>query len=453
MKLSERLRENSDGAGRREPITGGIVDPRLTLKHRVQEGLYAALGARLYDAALGEGELRTLVMGELAELLAEERVPLSADERTELVEEIATDVLGLGPLEQFLADPEVTEVMANGTSSIYVERNGRLHRTEARFTDDEHLRRVIDRIVSRVGRRIDESSPMVDARLADGSRVNAVIPPLAVDGPSLTVRKFSRDALGTDDLVRFGTMTREMAELLRLCVLGRRNILVSGGTGSGKTTMLNVLSSFIPEEERIVTIEDAVELKLQQEHLVRLESRPANIEGRGAVQIRDLVRNALRMRPDRIIVGEVRGGEALDMLAAMNTGHDGSLSTVHANAPREAISRLETMVLMAGLDLPARAIREQIAAAIDLVVHVSRLRDGTRRVTHVTEVVGMEGEVVTMQDIYLFDFSAGVDADGRFLGHAKPTGIRPRFSDRLAEHGFPVPAELLGVVPPKGARR
>lgn len=448
MKLSERLREAGDGAAESVgSISAPFGDPKVSLKHRVQEGLYAALGARLYDAALGEGELRTLVMSELSELLAEETVPLSADERTELVEEIAGDVLGLGPLEQFLSDPEVTEVMANGTSSIYVERSGRLHRTDARFVSDEQIRRVIDRIVSRIGRRIDESSPMVDARLADGSRVNAVIPPLAVDGPSLTVRKFARDALGTDDLVRFGTVTEQMAELLRLCVLGRRNILVSGGTGSGKTTMLNVLSSFIPEDERIVTIEDAVELKLQQEHLVRLESRPANIEGRGAVEIRDLVRNALRMRPDRIIVGEVRGGEALDMLAAMNTGHDGSLSTVHANAPREAISRLETMVLMAGIDLPARAIREQIAAAIDLVVHVSRLRDGTRRVTHVTEVVGMEGEIVTTQDIYLFDFSAGVDAEGRFLGAARPTGIRPRFGDQLADHGYAIPAELLGVVP------
>ena len=452
MKLSERLREVEDGATGTVTSVASLADPKLTLKHRVQEGLYAALGVRLYDASLSDDELRTLVLSELSELLAEERVPLSSEERTELVDEIATDVLGLGPLEQFLADPEVTEVMANGTRSIYVERAGRLHRTDARFVTDEQIRRVIDRIVSRIGRRIDESSPMVDARLADGSRVNAVIPPLAVDGPSLTVRKFSREALGTDDLVRFGTLTAEMAELLRLCVLGRRNILVSGGTGSGKTTMLNVLSSFIPEEERIVTIEDAVELKLQQEHLVRLESRPANIEGRGAVEIRDLVRNALRMRPDRIIVGEVRGGEALDMLAAMNTGHDGSLSTVHANAPREAISRLETMVLMAGIDLPARAIREQIAAAIDLVVHVSRLRDGSRRVTHITEIVGMEGDVVTTQDIYLFDFAAGVDADGHFLGMGRPTGIRPRFGDQLADLGYPIPAELLGA-PTNGGRR
>jgi pilus assembly protein CpaF len=452
MKLSERLRE----ANGSDPIAAPIAtatDPRSTIKQRVQEGLYASLGARLYDAAVSEEQLRALVMSELAELLAEEHVPLSPDERSSLVEEIASDVLGLGPLEQFLADPDVTEVMANGTRSIYVERSGRLHDTGVRFVAEDHLRRVIERIVSRVGRRVDESSPMVDARLPDGSRVNAVIPPLAVDGPSLTIRKFARDKWQAEDLIRFGTLTPEMAELLRLCVLGRRNILVSGGTGSGKTTMLNVLSSFIPEDERIVTIEDAVELQLQQEHLVRLESRPANIEGKGSVEIRDLVRNALRMRPDRIIVGEVRGGEALDMLASMNTGHDGSLSTVHANAPREAVSRLETMVLMAGLDLPARAIREQIAAAIDLVVHVSRLRDGSRRVTHVTEVVGMEGEVVTLQDLYRFDFGAGVDDDGHFRGVAQPTGLRPRFSEELADHGFPIPAALLGAEPPAVARR
>jgi pilus assembly protein CpaF len=333
--------------------------------------------------------------------------------------------------------------MVNGTSSIYVERGGRLHRTDLRFQDERHLRRVIDRIVGAVGRRIDESSPMVDARLADGSRVNAVIPPLAVDGPSLTIRKFAKEHWGADDLVRFGSLSAPLAQLLERCVRGKLNILVCGGTGSGKTTLLSVLSSFIPEDERIVTIEDAVELRFQQDHVVRLESRPPNLEGRGEVDIRDLVRNALRMRPDRIVVGEVRGGEALDMLQAMNTGHDGSLCTVHANTPRDAISRLETMVLMAGMDLPARAIREQIASSIDLIVQLGRLRDGSRRVTQVTEVVGMEGQVVTLQDVFTFDYAAGIDGDGRFRGHVRPTGIRPLFTDRLAEQGIDVPVELF----------
>jgi pilus assembly protein CpaF len=304
---------------------------------------------------------------------------------------------------------------------------------------------VIDRIVSQVGRRIDESSPMVDARLPDGSRVNAVIPPLAVDGPSLTVRKFSTEPFTADDLVALGSFSPETVALLSACVRGRLNALVTGGTGTGKTTLLNVLSSFIPDDERIVTIEDSVELQMNQHHVVRLESRPPNVEGRGMVAIRDLVRNSLRMRPDRIIVGEVRGGEALDMLQAMNTGHDGSLSTVHANTPRDAISRLETMVLMAGMDLPDRAVREQIASAIDLIVHLSRFRDGTRRVTHVTEVVGMEGQVVTLQDIFAFDYSAGVDADGRHRGSLQPTGIRPAFVDRLADHGIVVPAGTFGT--------
>ncbi len=365
-------------------------------------------------------------------------VPLSREERQRLIEEVRDDVLGYGPLQRLLDDQTVTEIMVNGPDMIYVEQNGRLQRASARFTSEEHLRRVIERIVSRVGRRIDESSPMVDARLADGSRVNAVIPPLAFNGSSLTIRKFAKDPFKVDDLVRFGTLTPEMAELLHACVEARLNIIVSGGTGTGKTTLLNVLSSFIPHGERIVTIEDAVELQLQQDHVVRLESRPPNIEGKGEISIRDLVRNSLRMRPDRIVVGEVRGGESLDMLQAMNTGHDGSLATVHANSPRDAVARLETLVLMAGMDLPLRAIREQISSAVDLLVQLTRLRDGTRRVTAVTEVHGMEGQTVTLQDVFVFDYAAGVDAGGRFLGRPVSTGIRPRFTDRFAELGITV---------------
>jgi pilus assembly protein CpaF len=334
--------------------------------------------------------------------------------------------------------------MVNGADTIYVEQKGKLTRSPVRFDDEAHLRRVIDRIVSKVGRRIDESSPLVDARLMDGSRVNAIIPPLAVNGSTLTIRKFSKDALGVNDLIGFGTMTPDMADLLRACVQARLNILVSGGTGTGKTTLLNVLSSFIPNNERIITIEDAVELQLQQEHLVRLESRPANVEGRGEVTIRDLVKNSLRMRPDRIVVGECRGAEALDMLQAMNTGHDGSLSTVHANAPRDAIARLETLILMAGMDLPLRAIREQITSAVDLIVQIQRLRDGTRRVVAVTEVHGMEGQTVTLQDIFLFDYSAGIDANGKFLGKPVATGVRPKFAERFEELGIVLSPRVFG---------
>ncbi|MBW3578116.1 MAG: CpaF family protein [Actinobacteria bacterium] len=421
------------------------LDPLTHIKERAQTALFARLGARLYDSSLTAEQLQKFVHAELTAAVEHERAPLSASERQRLVVEVSNDLLGYGPIQRFLDDDTVTEVMVNGEDSIFVERAGKLYETGARFVSDDHLRRVIERIVSQVGRRIDESSPMVDARLPDGSRVNAIIPPLSVDGPSLTIRKFAKDPYTADDLVTFGTMTPGMVELLSACVRGRLNILVTGGTGTGKTTMLNVLSSFIPNDERIVTIEDAVELQLHQDHLVRLESRPPNIEGKGQVAIRDLVRNSLRMRPDRIIVGEVRGGEALDMLQAMNTGHDGSLSTVHANTPRDAIARLETMVLMAGMELPVRAIREQVASALDLIVHISRLRDGSRRVTHVTEVHGMEGQVVTLQDVFLFDYSAGLDADGRFLGSQRPTGIRPRFVEHLTQLGIPVPAVVFGA--------
>jgi pilus assembly protein CpaF len=373
-------------------------------------------------------------------VLDREEIPLTAADRVRIANEIADEVLGHGPIEPLLRDPEVTEIMVNGADNIFVERAGRIQPVEAAFASEHHLRRVIDRIVSRIGRRVDEASPMVDARLPDGSRVNAVVPPIALDGSMLTIRKFAADPYTIEDLISFGTMTKPVADLLDACVRGRLDILISGGTGSGKTTTLNVLSSFLPDDERIVTIEDAAELQLHQQHVLRLESRPANAEGRGEITIRDLVRNALRMRPDRIVVGEVRDGAALDMLQAMNTGHDGSLTTVHANTPRDSLSRLETMVLMAGMDLPVRAIREQLASAVDLIVQISRLKDGTRRITHITEVIGMEGDIVTLQDLFLFDYKAGQDEHGRFRGTLVSTGLRPRFLERLASEGVTVEA-------------
>jgi pilus assembly protein CpaF len=419
-------------------------------RNRVQDRLVETLGPRLYDSTLSDTELEGLVHQRLRELLDEEEAGLSPQEKLLIVRQIGDSVLGLGPLEPFARDPDVTEIMVNGWNSIYVERAGKIYWTGAKFHDDGQLRRIIDKIVARVGRRVDESSPYVDARLPDGSRVNAIVPPLVIDGACLTIRKFSAEPYRADDLVSFGTLTRQTVELLDACVRGRLNILVSGGTGAGKTTTLNVLSSFLPDDERILTIEDSAELRLQQPHVVRLEYRPPNIEGRGEVTIRDLVKNALRMRPDRIVVGEVRGGEALDMMQAMNTGHDGSISTVHSNSPRDALARIETMMLMAGVDLGIRAIREQVASALNLIVHQARMKDGVRRITHITEVVGMEGDIITLQDLFLFDYSAGIDDEGKFRGGLRPTGLRPQFVEHLADHGVQVPMDVFA---PDGGRR
>jgi len=375
--------------------------------------------------------------------LAEEDVILSRNEREQLFQQIEADILGLGPLEALLRNPEITEIMVNGPHHVYVERQGRLHKIDAAFEDENHVRHIIDRILTPIGRRVDESSPMVNGRLPNGSRVNVIIPPLSLIGPVLTIRKFRPEPFTAQDLVSAETITREMAEFLKACVIARINIVVSGGTGSGKTTTLNVLSSFIPHDERIVTIEDAAELQLQQEHIVTLESRPPNVEGKGEIKIRDLVINTLRMRPDRIVVGEVRGGEALDMLQAMNTGHDGSLTTLHSNSPRDALRRLETMVLMSGMDLPIRAIREQIASAVDLVVHQARLRDGSRKVTSVTEVQGMENDTVLIQDIFTFDQKGY--RDGKVVGKLRPTGVRPKFAEQIEAAGIHLLPEIFGA--------
>jgi len=364
--------------------------------------------------------------------------------REQLFHEILDEMLGYGPIQSFLDDPDVSEVMVNGPNKVYIEKKGKLTKTNVIFENNEQVLRIIDKIISPLGRRVDSDSPTVDARLPDGSRVNAVIPPVAIDGPSITIRKFNKEKLKVEQLINFGSMSKEMAELLKACVISRLNIIISGGTGSGKTTLLNVLSSFIPEDERIVTVEDAAELQLQQDHVVRLESKPPNADGVGSVTIRDLVKNCLRMRPDRIVVGEVRGGEALDMLQAMNTGHDGSLTTLHANTPRDALSRLETMCLMSGLDLPLKVIRQQIASAIDLIIQQSRLKDGTRKITAITEVAGMEGETIVLTDIFKFE-QTGVSAQGMVLGEIKPTGIRPLFMPHLEAAGFKLSPEVFGV--------
>jgi pilus assembly protein CpaF len=391
---------------------------------------------------LGPNELAAEVR-RLVELVANQRgIGLSGRAQEQAEAEVLDEVNGFGPIQPFLDDPDITEVMVNGPHDVYIERGGRIAKTSSRFMDDDHLMRIIQKIVAPLGRRIDESSPMVDARLPDGSRVNAIIPPVSVTGPCVTVRKFSRDPYTPEDLIGFGTLTEQVCELLRACVVGKLNIVVSGGTGSGKTTTLNAASSFIPIDERIVTIEDAAELQLQQPHVITLESRPANIEGKGEITIRMLVRNALRMRPDRIIVGEVRGGEALDMLQALNTGHQGSMTTAHTNSPRDCLSRLETMVLMAGIELPSRAIREQISAAIDLIVHQSRLRDGSRKVVQISEVQRMEGDIITLQDLFVFK-QEGLDNEGKVVGQHVSTGLRPLFVERLLEQGITLPAGIF----------
>ena len=439
VKAAKQTEVASDG--HREDMR---QDLRRKLHYKVVEGL----GPTLYDRQMTDAELKLRVMEMLEWALdQEESVPLSRADRLQLLQEIADDVLGYGPIDPFLSDADITEVMVNGPHHVWVERHGKLTRTDTKFVDATHLERIIEKIVGQVGRRIDESTPMVDARLPDGSRVNAVIHPLAIGGPFLTIRKFAVDPFTSDDLVANGSMSEQVAGFIRRCVQGRLNTIVSGSTGSGKTTLLNVLSSYIPDMERIVTIEDAAELRLNQMHVLSLESRPPNLEGKGQVTIRDLVRNSLRMRPDRIIVGEARGGEALDMLQAMNTGHDGSLTTIHSNAPRDTLSRIETMVLMAGMDLPVRAIREQVASAIDLIVHLHRLRDGTRRVTQVTEVVGMEGEIITTQDLFMFDYGMGIDEEGMYRGRLKATGIRPSFSDHLENFAIQLPADLFEPEP------
>jgi pilus assembly protein CpaF len=440
--------ERRNGPHEETAIVGQTLDARergqttyYELKTRIHGQLIERLDLAKLDALpreLVQQQIRRIV----EDMLTLDETPLSRKERDDLVVEIEHETFGLGPIEPLMQDPTVSDILVNGAREIYIERRGKLERTRVTFRDDTHLLQVIDRIVSAVGRRVDESSPMVDARLRDGSRVNAIIPPLALDGPVLSIRRFAKDPLRMSDLIEFGTITPALAEILRATVQARLNILVSGGTGAGKTTMLNVLSNAIPNTERIVTIEDSAELQLQQDHVVRLETRPPNIEGQGAVTQRELVRNALRMRPDRIVVGEVRGAEVLDMLQAMNTGHDGSLSTVHANSTRDALSRIETMVLMSGLSLPVRAMRDYVASALDLVVHVSRLSDGTRKVVRVTEIVGMEEDVVTTQDIFTFD-QEGIDSDGRVVGFHRATGVRPKFTERLARAGILLGSEVF----------
>ncbi|HVC88380.1 MAG TPA: CpaF family protein [Gaiellaceae bacterium] len=416
-------------------------DPYAELKARIHHQCIAKLGPELFKQNSSE-DVSEQVYRAVTEELALDRTPLTRDERREIVRQLTDDILGYGPIEPLLRDDTVSEVMVNGFDSVYVERNGKLERSDVQFVDESHVMRIIDKIVSQVGRRVDEASPMVDARLPDGSRVNAIIPPLALNGPTLTIRKFARDPYTMNDLISFGTVSARSAQLLAACVKGKLNILISGGTGTGKTTTLNAMSAFIPGDERIVTIEDAAELQLQQEHVITLESRPSNIEGSGEVKIRELVRNALRMRPDRIIVGEVRGAETLDMLQAMNTGHEGSLTTIHANSPRDALSRLETLVLTAGIELPHRAIREQIASAFDLLVQIQRLVDGSRRITHVSEVLGMEADVVTLQEIFVASPPGENEAYApahRLLSPLRATGLKPHFLEKLAANNVVLP--------------
>ncbi len=425
---------------RSSPSSGGR-DPYGDLKNRIQQKLIAELDPSMDVSQTAE--MRTTIQEMFETMLQEEQIILTRNERKKLFEQIVAEILGYGPLEQFLTVEGITEIMVNGPKNVYIERSGKIHKVNAKFDNDEHLMRIIERIVSPLGRRIDEGSPMVNARLPDGSRVNAVIPPISLIGPILTIRIFAKIPLTVNNLIEFGTVTGEAMEFLRAAVLSKVNILVSGGTGSGKTTTLNILSGYIEDDARIVTIEMAAELQLRQEHVVTLEARPPNLEGKGEITIRDMVVNSLRMRPDRIIVGEVRSGEALDMLQAMNTGHDGSMTTLHSNSPRDTMARLETMVLMAGMDLPHRAIREQIASAIDLVVHQDRMRDGTRKITSVSEVQGMEGDVITMSEIFRFE-QTGIE-DGKVIGRLRPTGLRPKFMYKIQEAGIMLPPTIFGI--------
>jgi len=438
MDLHERL--TSSRATADIPAT---TDPFADVKNRIHMAVISDLGPQLYAENLEESVVADRVNAAIGAHLSKE-AGLSHTDRVTISQAVADDILGHGPLERLLADDTVTEIMVNGPHDIWVERGGRLYEVPVRFTDTSHLRRIINKIVAQIGRRIDESSPMVDARLPDGSRVNAIIPPLSLTGPLVTIRKFGENRLDLEDMIRIGTLTEATVDFLRRCVEAELNILISGGTGSGKTTLLNALSTAVPDDQRIITIEDAAELKLNQRHVLRLESRPSNIEGEGAVPIRELVRNSLRMRPDRIIVGEVRGAEALDMLQAMNTGHDGSLSTVHSNSTRDALSRVETMVLMAGYDLPVRAIRSQVASALDLIVHLERLTDGTRRVMQITEVQRMESDVVTLQDVFKFQL-VGLDEERRVVGSLEPTGLRPGFMTKFEKHGIELPLEMFQI--------
>lgn len=448
LKRIEKSQQSSDQPSRleelrirRAPAMQETRDTAKDLKERIQEKLIAELDPQM-DVTQTE-EVRRTMETMFNQILSTEAIILSRTERQKLFEQIAAEILGLGPLETLLEDDTVSEIMVNGAGKIFVERKGMLSLTDLTFENDEHVLRIIDRIVSPLGRRIDEAQPLVDARLPDGSRVNAIIPPLALNGPTITIRKFERTPLTINNLIQFGSITPEAAEFLKACVIARLNVVVSGGTGSGKTTLLNVLSNFIPDGERIVTVENAAELQLAKEHVVTLESRPPNIEGKGEITIRDLVVNTLRMRPDRIVVGECRSGEALDMLQAMNTGHDGSLTTAHANSSRDCIARLETMCLMAGMDLPVRAIREQIAAAVDLIVQQQRMRDGSRRIISVSEVQGMEGDVVVLSEIFTFE-QQGMEG-GKVIGRLKPTGIRPKFIDRIEEAGIHLPPNIFGA--------
>lgn len=423
------------------PMTSPQAGSYFDLKTRVQNKLLSELDPSM-DITRTD-EVRRTIQDLFEQILAEENIVLSRPERARLFEQIAAEILGLGPLQPLLEDDTITEVMVNGAKNIYIERKGKIHRVPVTFENNDHVMRIIDRIVAPLGRRIDESSPYVDARLPDGSRVNAIIPPLSLVGPVLTIRKFSRNPITVEQLIQFGSVTQEGIMFLKACVESRLNVVISGGTGSGKTTLLNVLSGFIPADERIVTIENAAELQLRQEHVVTLESRPPNIEGRGEITIRDLVVNSLRMRPDRIIVGEIRDEAALDMLQAMNTGHDGSMTTLHSNSPRDTLARLETMTLMAGMDLPSRAIREQVASAIDVICHQERMRDGTRKITNITEISGMEGEVITMTDIFVFE-QTGIE-NGQIQGRLRPTGLRPKFMDKLEGAGINLPPSIFGI--------